>query len=228
MLKRTIWLLSVISISVFSACNNKQENVKSVENMENKEEVQKETKADDKVILFFGNSLTAGYGLEEDESFPSLIQNRLDSLGKNYTVINGGLSGETTSGGLNRIDWVLKQDIDLFVLELGPNDMLRGLNIKDTESNLRGIIDKVKAKFPEIPIIIAGMLAPPNMGEDYANTFKNIYVNLAKDYGAGLIPFLLDGVAGIKELNLQDQKHPNAAGQKIVVENVWAVLEDYI
>lgn len=138
------------------------------------------------------------------------------------------MSGETTAGGLNRIDWILRQDIDIFVLELGPNDMLRGLNLKATEENLRNILVKVKSKFPDIKFVIAGMMAPPNMGEDYANAFKSIYPKLAEEFDAGLIPFLLDGVAGDVDLNLQDRMHPNALGQRIVANNVWAVLEEYL
>ncbi len=181
-----------------------------------------------KTVLFFGNSLTAGYGLEEDQSFPSLVQDRIDSLGMEYTVVNAGLSGETTAGGLNRVDWILKQDIDIFVLELGGNDMLRGIDINTTEANLNGILKKVKAKNPDIKIIVAGMLAPPNMGADYSREFGGIYPRLAKEFGAALIPFFLDKVGGIPELNLQDGIHPNAEGQKIVRENVWRVLKEYL
>lgn len=181
-----------------------------------------------KYILFFGNSLTAGYGLDEDQSFPSLIQQRIDSLGLPYQVINGGLSGETSAGGLNRIEWVLRQQIDVFVLELGPNDALRGLDLKSTEASLRGILDAVLKKYPDIPIIIAGMEAPPNMGAEYTTAFRNIYSKIAKDYNARLIPFLLEGVGGKPELNLPDRMHPNAEGQKIVRENVWRVLKEVI
>lgn len=181
-----------------------------------------------KSILFFGDSLTAGYGLSEEESFPSLIQKRLDSLNLPYTVINAGLSGETTSGGVERIDWVLQQDVDIFVLELGANDMLRGLDIGMTKKNLETIIERVRAKNNDIEIIIAGMQAPPNMGQEYQNEFFKIFKDLSEDNGFGLIPFLLDGVAGIPNLNLPDGKHPNAKGQKIVVENVWATLESYV
>lgn len=186
------------------------------------------TKKKKKVVLFFGDSLTAGYGLEEEQAFPSLIQNRIDSLGMEYTVVNAGLSGETTSGGLNRIDWILKQDIDVFVLELGANDMLRGIEVGSTTENLKGILEKVKTKNPEVKFIIAGMLAPPNMGTDYARSFGKIFPDLAKDFNAGLIPFLLDNVGGRPELNLPDGKHPNVEGQKIVRENVWTVLKDYL
>ena len=181
-----------------------------------------------KYILFFGNSLTAGYGLDEDQSFPSLIQDRIDSLKLPFQVINGGLSGETSAGGLNRIDWVLRQQIDVFVLELGPNDALRGLDLKSTEANLRGILDEVLKKYPDIPIIIVGMEAPPNMGAEYTSAFRKIFPTLANDYHAHLIPFLLDGVGGIPELNLPDRMHPNAEGQKIVRENVWKVLKEVL
>lgn len=181
-----------------------------------------------KVILFFGNSLTAGYQLEEEESFPSLIQEKIYSSDLPYTVINAGLSGETSAGGLGRIDWVLKQDIDLFVLELGPNDALRGLDLNETIKNLRGICQRVKDKNPEIPIVIAGMIAPPNMGKTFTDKFAGIYTDLAKEFDAGLIPFLLEGVAGIPDLNLRDGIHPNAEGQKIVAENVWKILEGYL
>ncbi len=181
-----------------------------------------------KYILFFGNSLTAGYGLDENQSFPTLIQQRIDSLGLPYQVINGGLSGETSAGGLNRIDWVLHQQIDVFMLELGPNDALRGLDLEATDANLRGILDKVQDKYPDIPLIIAGMEAPPNMGEEYTTQFRNIYKQLAHDYHARLIPFLLEGVGGIPALNQQDLMHPNAEGEKIVRDNVWKVLKEVI
>lgn len=213
-----------------SGCKDKPEDAQVVVS-----EVQEKTKTSEssikeakmhkkKSILFFGDSLTAGYGLEEEESFPSLIQERIDSLGLDYTVINGGLSGETSAGGKGRIDWVLRSDIDVFVLELGANDVLRGLDLDETEKNLRSILDAVKAKHNDIPLIIAGMQAPPNMGAEYTSQFVGIFSKLAKEYKAGLIPFLLEGVAGNPELNLADAKHPNALGQYIVRENVWKVL----
>lgn len=181
-----------------------------------------------KSILFFGDSLTAGYGLDEEESFPSLVQERLDSLGLDYTAINGGLSGETTAGGKGRIDWVLEQPVDIFVLELGANDMLRGLDIKSTRQNLKDILEAVKAKYPAAQLIIAGMLAPPNMGADYESEFKSIFADLASEYKAGLIPFLLAGLETRPDLILADGKHPNAEGQKVVLENVWTVLKGYL
>jgi acyl-CoA thioesterase-1 len=189
-------------------CKSKQESSIQVDNKaenndQNTPSVAEEAKqADKKTILFFGNSLTAGYGLDEEQSFPALIQQRIDSLGLAYLVVNAGLSGETTSGGLNRIEWVLKQKVDIFVLELGANDVLRGLDLKATESNLKAILDKVKSKYPDVKLMLAGMQAPPNMGNDYTRQFAAIFPRLAKQYNAALIPFLLKDVAAIPSLNL--------------------------
>lgn len=180
---------------------------------------------DDKVILFYGNSLTAAYGLDTEEGFPHRIQQRLDSLGLHYKVINSGLSGETTSGGLNRLDWVLNQPVDIFVLELGANDGLRGIPITESMNNLQTMISMVKDRNPETKIILAGMQIPPNMGADYATQFKQMYPALAESNDISLIPFLLEGVAGIPKLNLEDGIHPTAEGQKIVANNVWEILE---
>lgn len=177
-----------------------------------------------KTILFYGDSLTAGYGLSPDEAYPNLVGKKLVSHGKNVKVINAGLSGETSAGGLSRLDWVLRQPVDIFVLELGPNDGLRGLPLDQTEKNLQAIIDKVKAKYPNAKIVIAGMLVPPNMGPEYSEKFKNIFPALAKKNKAALIPFLLEDVAGIEKLNLADGVHPNAEGHKIVAENVYKVI----
>lgn len=178
-----------------------------------------------KSILFFGNSLTAGYGLDPGLAFPNLIQQKIDENMGNYTVINAGLSGETSAGGVGRIDWVLNQPVDIFILELGANDGLRGLPLESTHKNLQGIIDKVKKKYPKVKIVLAGMMVPPNMGEDYSTNFLKIYPDLAEKNNAAYIPFLLDGVAGNPELNLADGIHPNVEGQKIVAENVWKVLK---
>lgn len=179
-------------------------------------------------ILFFGNSLTAGFGLDPVHAFPGLIQKKIDELGKNYSVINAGLSGETSAGGLNRIDWVMGQSFSIFILELGANDGLRGLPLESTRSNLQGIIDKVKVKYPEAKIIIAGMMVPPNMGEEYGNKFVNVYPDLARTNNASLIPFLLDAVAGNPDLNLPDGIHPNMEGHQIVADNVWKYLNQLL
>lgn len=179
-----------------------------------------------KTILFFGNSLTAGYGLDDvSESFPSLIQDKIDSMHLPYEAINGGVSGETSAGGKSRIDWLLKQKIDVFVLELGANDGLRGIAPQETQKNLQDIVDKVKAKYPDAKLILLGMQIPPNMGKNYAIQFKEIYPKLAAKNNMTLLPFLLEGVGGVPSLNQADRMHPNAEGAKIVAENVWKVLE---
>ncbi|MFN8347833.1 MAG: arylesterase [Spirosomataceae bacterium] len=181
-----------------------------------------------KSILIFGNSLTAGYGLEPAEAFPAQIQNRIDSLKLPYKIINAGLSGETTAGGNSRIDWVLKNPVDIFILELGGNDGLRGIPATETRKNLQAMIDKVNAKYPDAKIILAGMQVPPSMGKKYADEFRVIYPELAKQNNAALIPFLLENVGGEVKLNQKDGIHPNAVGAKIVAENVWKVLEDLL
>jgi len=178
-----------------------------------------------KTILFFGDSLTAGYGLDDhSEAFPGVIKARIDSLKLPYDVINSGVSGETTSGGLGRIDWILKQRVDIFMLELGANDGLRGIPIQQSESNLQTIIDKVKAKYPQAKIVLLGMQIPPNMGAVYTHDFKNIFPALAAKNHLPLVPFLLAGVAGDPKLNQADGIHPTAAGAKIAAENVWKIL----
>jgi acyl-CoA thioesterase-1 len=177
-----------------------------------------------KVILFFGDSLTAGYGLSPEEAFPALSAKELIKNGKNVKVVNAGLSGETSAGGLSRIEWVLRQPIDVFVLELGANDGLRGLPVDQTKKNLQAIIDKVKAKNPNVKILITGMMVPPNMGNAYTTQFTAIFPELAKTNKATLMPFLLEGVAGNEKLNQADGIHPNIEGHKIVATNVTKVL----
>lgn len=177
-----------------------------------------------KTILFFGDSLTAGYGLSIDESFPALIEKELSKGSVKVKAINAGLSGETSAGGLSRIDWVLKQPLDIFVLELGANDGLRGLPIDQTRKNLQGIIDKVKQKYPNAKIVMTGMMVPPNMGPKYSSEFKIIYPELAKQNNATLMPFLLEGVAGDEKLNQADGIHPTAAGHQIIARNLGNLL----
>lgn len=178
-----------------------------------------------KTILFFGNSLTAGYGLSPSQAFPALIQKKIDSLGLPYQVINAGVSGETSSGGKTRIDWILREPVDIFVLELGANDGLRGTPLSETKKNLQDIIDTVKAKYPNIKLVFAGMEIPPNMGQAYTTEFRHIYTDLAAKNNMTLIPFLLQGVGGEPDLNLEDGIHPNEEGHRIVAENVWKELE---
>lgn len=181
-----------------------------------------------KSILFFGDSLTAGMGLDPNDAFPALIQEKLDSLSLSYNVINAGLSGETTASGKNRLDWVLKQNVDIFILELGANDGLRGIPLSETRKNLQSIIDAVKAKNPETVLVLAGMQIPPNMGKEYTSEFRDIFPELAEKNNIKLIPFLLKDVGGIPELNQPDGIHPTPQGHKIVANTVWETLKPLV
>ena len=181
-------------------------------------------KAAAKTILFLGNSLSAGYGLDPELAFPALIQQKIDSLKWNFQVINAGLSGETSAGGLRRVDWLLQRRVDILVLELGGNDGLRGITLDLTKKNLQAIIDRVKAKYPAVKIVIAGMQVPPNLGPEYTAQFRTLYAELAKKNNALLSPFLLEGVGGDPKLNLPDGIHPTAEGHRLVAQNVWKVL----
>lgn len=182
-----------------------------------------------KVILFYGDSLTAGYGLSSpEEAFPAKVEKKLNQNENVCKVINAGLSGETSAGGLSRLDWVLRQPVDIFVLELGANDGLRGLPLDQTKKNLQSIIDKVKQKYPKAKIVIAGMMVPPNLGNDYTKKFQQIFPDLAKKNNATLIPFLLQDVAGNEKLNQADGIHPNIQGHNIVTETVYKVLQPLI
>lgn len=181
-----------------------------------------------KKILFFGDSLTAGYGLEVADAFPAIIQEKLDSLGMDYQVVNAGLSGETTASGRNRMAWVLEDDISVVVLELGANDGLRGIPLEETRKNLQAMVDMIQEKLPQATIVLAGMQIPPNMGPEYTSGFRDIFPELAQKEDLPLIPFLLEGVAGIPELNQGDGIHPTKKGQQLVAENVWEVLAEVL
>lgn len=221
---------SLIALAILASCSSsKEESTSGVNSTDTSTTQNNTTEKRKKVLLFFGNSLTAGYGLEANESFPSLIQAKLDSLGYEYEVINAGVSGETTATGSNRVDWVVKrQRVDIFVLELGANDGLRGVPAEETKKNLGVIIDKVRNAHPEVTILLAGMMVPPSMGPEYSSSFNKTFGEVAQEKKVTLIPFLLDHVAGIDSLNLEDGIHPNVAGQKIVTENVWKVLKDLL
>jgi len=177
-----------------------------------------------KTIVVVGDSIAAGYGVEPSEAYPALLQDKIRAASWNFTVVNAGVSGDTSADGLNRINWLLKRKIDVLLLELGGNDGLRGVPAATTETNLQTIIDRVKQKYPGAKIVIAGMQMPPNLGEQYRTAFKNIFPALAARNRAALVPFLLEGVGGKPELNQPDHIHPTAAGHRIVAENVWKVL----
>ncbi|WP_025142576.1 arylesterase [Pedobacter jeongneungensis] len=224
MLRKRLMGLFVLSLILLS-CGNQQSKSNTDKTLDSADQKTSVPAAKKKNILFFGTSLTAGYGLDPTEAYPALIQNRIDSLKMPYNVINGGLSGETSAGGKGRIDWLLKQPVDIFVLELGANDGLRGLPVAQTIKNLQDIIDRVKAKYPDAKMVMAGMQVPPNMGTKYAADFKNMFPDLAKKNQMALIPFLLDKVGGVPKLNQADGIHPTAEGDKILAENVWIVLK---
>ncbi len=175
-------------------------------------------------IVFFGNSLTAAYGIAPDDGYVALLQHRLDSLRLPYLAVNAGLSGETTAGGRQRIDWVLRDPVDIFVLELGGNDALRGIDPTESYANLSAILQTVRDRYPQARLVLAGMQAPPNLGPAYATAFRDLYPRIARETGAALIPFFLDGVGGVPELNLADRIHPNEKGQLLLLENVWTIL----
>jgi acyl-CoA thioesterase-1 len=177
-----------------------------------------------KTILFVGTSLTAGYGIDPQQAYPSLIQRRIDSLGLSYDAVNAGVSGETSSGALHRMDWLLRQPVDVFVLETGANDGLRGLPVDSLRSNIQQILDDVKRTHPRAKILLIGMEALPNMGRAYASDFRRVYPELAQKNHVALLPFLLKGVAGVDTLNQQDMVHPNPRGAAIVAETVWRGL----
>lgn len=223
-MKNLFFYLSLILIA--TSCTNRNMDQKTDAN-ESSTQTAGLHKPATKNILFFGNSLTAGFGLEDpsSESFPSLIQEKIDSLKLNYKAINAGLSGETTAGGKGRIGWLLRTQVDVFVLELGANDGLRGVPVTETIKNLQSIVDTVKAKYPDAKMVLLGMKVPPNMGGRYSTEFNAVFKTIADKNNMLLVPFLLENVAGIPKLNLKDGVHPTAPGQKIVAENVWKVLK---
>jgi acyl-CoA thioesterase-1 len=182
--------------------------------------------ADTKTIVCFGDSLTAGYGLDDPmtDAYPALLQQKISAAHLPYRVVNAGLSGETSAGGLRRVDWILRQPIDVFVLALGANDGLRGIEPAITRANLQGILDKVRAKAPSAQLVVAGMMMPPSMGEDYAWEFRAVFPAIAEKNHAAFIPFLLENVGSIERLNQADRIHPNPAGHAIVADNVWKIL----
>lgn len=223
--KKLLYTLITIIIVIMMACSGNESNTNEAVSDNSPKQDSSINNSNKKAIIFYGNSLTAGYGLDPAHSFPAVIGRKIDSLQLPYKVVNAGVSGETSSGGLGRIDWILQQPIDVFVLELGANDGLRGIPLTETKKNLQEIINRVRKKYPSAKIVLAGLLIPPNMGPDYTNEFRTIFPDLAKTNSVALIPFLLEGVGGEPSLNLGDGIHPTEEGHKIVAENVWKILE---
>lgn len=176
-------------------------------------------------VLVLGNSIAAGSGVDPKQAFPALLQQKVDSLGWNVRIVNAGLSGETTAGGRRRLDWLLRQPVDVLLIELGGNDGLRGVDPGTTQRNLQAMIDTARAHYPDVRILLAGMQIPPNLGPEYTKTFKQIYPTLAEKNDVALIPFLLEGVGGVDSLMQSDGMHPNAAGHRRVATNVWNELK---
>lgn len=176
------------------------------------------------IVLFLGTSLTAGLGVGPEEAYPALVQQKIDSAGLGFRVVNAGVSGETSAGGLRRVDWLLRQPITVLVVELGANDALRGQDLDSTRANLQTIIDHTRAAWPNATIVLAGMQAPPNLGRRYTEGFRNIFPDLARRNRTALVPFLLEDVGGVSELNQADGIHPTAKGHEIMAATVWRVL----
>ena len=181
--------------------------------------------ADRQVVLFIGTSLTAGLGLLAEDAYPAVIQEKIDSAGLPFHVVNAGVSGETSAAARRRIDWLLRQDFDVLVIETGANDMLRGMNVDSTRANIEAIVERVRAERPEARIVLAGMLAAPNLGREYTSRFGDMYPELAEEHDLALVPFLLQDVAGVRIMNQGDGMHPNVQGARRVAETVWSVLE---
>ena len=178
-----------------------------------------------KTIFIVGDSIAAGHGVDPEEAFPGRLQQRINDKKLPFEVVNAGVSGDTTAGGVRRMPWLLKRKMDVLVLELGGNDGLRGITPKETRANLEKIIDLAREKNPDVQIILAGMQMPQNMGEEYTREYREVFPAVAKEKQVKLIPFLLEGVGGKADLNLPDRIHPNPAGHKIIAQTVWAVLE---
>jgi len=176
------------------------------------------------VVLFLGTSITAGYGLPSDQAYPALIQEQFDRHDLPYKAVNAGVSGDTSAGGLRRLDWLLRQPIEVLVLELGANDMLRGQGVEAMRENLQAIVDRLRKQHPEAKLLVAGMRAAPNLGQAYIQSFESSYSELAAGNDGVLIPFLLEGVAADPDLNQADGIHPTAKGQEILAETVWSYL----
>lgn len=178
-----------------------------------------------KRIVVLGDSITAGYGLDPEMAYPALLQAKIEAAELPYTVANAGVSGDTTAGGLRRVAWVLGAGADVLVVALGGNDGLRGIPPEETEKNLIGIIDKAREKSPQLKVVVAGMRMPDNMGAEFTAKFEGLFAKVAESKNAVLVPFLLEDVGGVAELNQNDRIHPNAEGQQKVADNVWKVLE---
>jgi acyl-CoA thioesterase-1 len=211
-------IITSVAIGAFSGCEQAREESPS-------KQAPPDADSNRPVVLFLGTSLTAGLGLEPEQAYPALIQEKIDSAGLKYRVVNSGVSGETSAGALRRVDWLFREPVSVLVLETGANDGLRGLSPDSLGANIQGIFDRSK-QLPSPPrLVLLGMRMPPNYGKVYADRFQGVYRELARANGAALVPFLLEGVGGISSLNQSDGIHPTAQGQRRIAETVWRVLE---
>lgn len=221
-------LLATFALAVMIGCGGDGRNSASADGSDSADvgaDSAEEVATDERAtVLVLGTSLTAGLGLQPEDAYPALLQERVDSLGLPYRIVNAGVSGETSAGALRRLDWLMRQDFDVLVLETGANDMLRGMDLDSTRANIQRIVGRVRAERPDTEIVLAGMLAPPNLGKEYTDQFREMYVELAEENDLALIPFLLRGVGGIPEMNQADGIHPNEEGARAVADNVWEVL----
>lgn len=217
-------IIAVVLASTLTACS--EGNPQGGEQVSEQREAPAATPRPDtsKVVLFLGTSLTAGLGVGVDQAYPAVVQSLIDSAGLPYRVSNAGISGETSAGGVRRLDWLLQSPLDVLVLELGANDGLRGLSVERMRSNLDSIISLTRKRYPGSGLVILGMQAPPNLGDRYTSEFRGVYRELAAKHDAALVPFLLDGVAAVDSLNQEDGIHPNAAGHRLIARNVWRGL----
>lgn len=221
---QTATILSFLFLTVFFAACGASSAEKQFGGNANKPLVTPKLTTDKRKIVAFGDSLTAGFGLTEKESYPYLLQKKLETDGYNYEVVNAGVSGETSLGGLERIDWVLEQEkVEILILELGANDLLRGLPVAKMKQNLAKIIEKAQAK--KIQVLLCGMLAPPSVGAQYQRDYAAAFPDLASEYKVAFLPFLLENIALNKDLNQADGIHPNAKGAAIMTENIYKALQ---
>jgi acyl-CoA thioesterase I len=219
---------ALITLSLATACGgggSGDARVDSVSRAPDSGADERQVSADRRTLVFVGTSLTAGLGLDPEDAYPALIQKKADSAGIAIEVVNAGVSGETSAGALRRIEWLMRGPADIVVIETGANDGLRGLNVDSTRANIRAILERVRAAKPDARVALVQMEAPPNLGDRYTSSFRGMFPEVARETGATLIPFLLDGVAGVDELNQQDGIHPNEKGERIVADNIWRGIQ---
>jgi acyl-CoA thioesterase-1 len=220
------WWALVLPFLIFGCGNAESNQPPSADTGESAAADQSSSDADRRIVMFLGTSLTDGYGLEREDAYPAVIQQKIDSAGMPWEVVNAGLSGEKSAGALQRVrSWLIRQPFDVLVVETGANDMLTGANVDTMRANVQAIIDTVRDARPQTRIVLVGMLAAPNMGRAYVDRFNAVFPELAKENNLPFVPFLLEGVAAQQRLNLADGIHPNEQGHRVLAATVWKTLE---